>query len=71
MSEAPVEAATEQCGAPVIIPGVLHNRDSGHRCQRLAGHDGVHRWQERWEGSSPLEVEAELRREYEKWDKED
>lgn len=71
MTEDLPEVSNEPCGAPVTVPGVFSatERDTGHRCQRAAGHEGVHRWSERWAGASPREVEAELLRDYEKWDK--
>jgi hypothetical protein len=61
------------CGAPVTIPGVFTpvESDTGHLCQRAAGHPGPHRWSARWEDSAPEEVEAELQADYEKWDKPD
>ena len=67
------EVSNTPCGAPVKIAQVFTpvEYDTGHTCQRPAGHQGVHRWQQRWESVSPREVEAELVRDYEKWDKPD
>jgi hypothetical protein len=73
MSDQPAELSDQPCGAPVTIPNaftpVVH--DTGHLCQRPAGHSGPHRWQQRWEGASPRQVEAEIAADYEKWDKPD
>jgi hypothetical protein len=71
MSPETAEVSNQPCGEPVKFPLVLTpvEHDTGHRCQRLAGHAGVHRWQQRWAGRPPREVEAELARDYEKWDK--
>ncbi|HZG94742.1 MAG TPA: hypothetical protein VEZ46_08525 [Mycobacteriales bacterium] len=70
-TDPPAEISNEPCGLPVNIPGVFSpvTRDTGHVCQRAAGHAGVHRWSAQWTGVSPREVEAELQRDYEKWDK--
>lgn len=58
------------CGEPVRVPGVFSatETDTGHVCQREAGHGGPHRWQARWESSSPAEVEAEIERDRLAWD---
>lgn len=61
------------CGKPVVFPGVFTavETDLGHDCQRAAGHDGPHRWSPNWEDVAPAQVEAELKADYEKWDKPD
>lgn len=64
-------SAPSVCGAPVTFPGVFTSvlSDTGRLCQRASGHDGPHRWSASWDGWSPLDVEAELAADYEKWDK--
>ena len=59
-----------RCDQPVTVPGVFSavTSDTGRRCQRPAGHDGVHRWQPRWEGMSPEAVEAEIARDLATWE---
>ena len=71
MTASPSDLSASACGAPVTIPGVFTSvvTDTGRRCQRVAGHDGPHRWSQRWAGVTPVEVEAELAAEFEKWDK--
>ena len=61
------------CGQPVTVPGVFSavSTDTGHRCQRESGHEGVHRWQARWEGVSTAEVEAEIARDLATWEGEE
>ncbi|HVF05224.1 MAG TPA: hypothetical protein VNA20_10310 [Frankiaceae bacterium] len=62
-----------RCGQPVTVPGVFSavSTDTGHTCQRAAGHEGVHRWQPRWEGVSPAEVEADIARDLAAWEPSD
>lgn len=59
-----------RCDEPVTVTGVFSSvvTDTGHRCQRESGHDGVHRWQARWEGVPPHEVEAEIARDLAAWE---
>ena len=58
------------CGEPVTVPGVFSatSTDTGHRCQREAGHAGVHRWQATWAALAPYEVEAEIERDRLAWE---
>lgn len=59
------------CGAAVTVAGVFTSvqTDTGRLCQRAAGHEGPHRWSASWSAASPVEVEAALAADYEKWDK--
>jgi hypothetical protein len=59
-----------RCDEPVRVPGVFSatETDTGHRCQRVAGHDGPHRWQARWAGLPPEQVEAEIARDLAEWE---
>lgn len=59
-----------RCDAPVTVPGVFSTTetDLGRRCVRAAGHAGPHRWQPRWTGVAPAEVEAEIARDAEMWE---
>lgn len=59
-----------RCGQPVTVPGVFSavSNDTGHTCQREAGHAGVHRWQAKWEGVPPGEVEAAIARDLATWE---
>jgi hypothetical protein len=59
-----------RCDQPVKVPGVFSvtDTDTGRRCLRVAGHDGPHRWQARWEGLPPEEVEAEIARDLAEWE---
>ena len=61
------------CGAPVTVQGVFSATatDTGHRCQREPGHEGVHRWQAKWSGFSPAQVEAEIARDLATWEPSD
>ena len=61
------------CGEPVRVPGVFSatQTDTGHRCQREAGHRGVHRWQAKWAGVPPYEVEADIARDLAAWEPSD
>ncbi|HEU0129436.1 MAG TPA: hypothetical protein VFQ85_00410 [Mycobacteriales bacterium] len=61
------------CGEPVVVPGVFSavSSDTGHRCQREPGHPGAHRWQARWAGLAPHEVEAEIARDLAEWEPSD
>lgn len=61
---------SEVCGAPVTVAGVFSatNVDTGHRCQREPGHPGVHRWQAKWAGLPPYEVEAAIARDLAAWE---
>jgi hypothetical protein len=61
------------CGQPVTVPGVFSSvsTDTGHTCQRLGGHEGPHRWQERWQGVPPEAVEADIARDLATWEGED
>lgn len=61
------------CGQPVTVPGVFSSvsTDTGHACQREAGHEGPHRWQARWEGLSPAAVEADIARDLATWEPSD
>ncbi|MEO6712868.1 MAG: hypothetical protein ABIM89_05495 [Mycobacteriales bacterium] len=45
--------------------------DTGKSCQRAGGHPGPHRWSGSWEGWAPVDVEAAITADYEKWDKPD
>jgi hypothetical protein len=58
------------CGEPVTVPGVFSatETDTGHACQREAGHGGPHRWQARWAALSPAQVEEEIERDRLAWD---
>lgn len=62
-----------RCDQPVTVAGVFSSvsTDTGYRCQRLAGHEGVHRWQPKWESARPEEVEAEIARDLAAWEPED
>jgi hypothetical protein len=73
MTQEAAAGGAERCGQPVKIAAAFTPvvTDTGHTCQRVAGHEGIHRWSAKWENVSPAEVEAELAREYEKWDKPD
>lgn len=59
-----------RCDQPVTVAGVFStvSNDTGHRCQREAGHAGVHRWQAKWEGLPTYEVEAEIARDLAAWE---
>ena len=51
------------------MPGVLSTADKVvGRCVRPAGHEGQHRWSERWERMDPAEVEAEIEADRRKWE---
>jgi hypothetical protein len=58
------------CGEPVTVQGVFSPvaTNTGHLCQREAGHEGVHRWQARWDGMSTAQVEAEIARDLAAWE---
>jgi hypothetical protein len=58
---------------PVTVAGVFswNEVDTGHTCQREAGHPGVHRWQQRWTGLAPHEVEVEIARDLAAWEPSD
>ena len=62
--------AAQRCGAPVEVPGVFSavTSDTGHRCVRAAGHDGVHRWSATWSTMPPSEVEEAVRRAEAAWE---
>ena len=59
-----------RCGAAVTVPGVFSatTSDLGRTCLRAAGHEGPHRWQQRWTAVPPGDVEAEIARDAEQWD---
>jgi hypothetical protein len=61
---------SERCLQSVTVPGVFSSTDTslGRSCVRAAGHEGPHRWQQRWEALPPAEVEAEIERDREKWE---
>lgn len=61
------------CGKPVTVPGVFSatETDLGRLCQREEGHSGPHRWQQKWTGLSPAQVEAEIERDRATWEGED
>lgn len=65
--------ATARCDAAVAVPGVFTTTtsDTGHRCVRAAGHDGVHRWSATWATMPPAEVEAAVRRAEAAWEDDD
>jgi hypothetical protein len=62
-----------RCAAPVTVSDFFPTGEPvAHReCVRLRGHQGPHRWQRRWEGVAPADVEAELARDAEEWDSDD
>ena len=61
------------CGQPVTVPGVFSATatDTGHACQRVAGHDGVHRWQAKWQGLGPEAVESDIARDLATWERDE
>jgi hypothetical protein len=61
------------CGQPVSVPGVFSSTstDTGHTCQREAGHAGPHRWQARWEGVPSSQVEAAIAADLAEWEPSD
>ena len=58
------------CDAPIIIESFFtsERRDTGKRCQRAAGHDGAHRWEQQWVDLTPAAVEARIAELAERWD---
>ena len=62
--------SADRCGAPVVVPGVFSavDSDTGRRCVRKAGHEGVHRWSATWSTMPPDEVEEAVRRAEAAWD---
>ena len=73
MTEHGFGAVAQRCGAPVKIAAAFTPvvTDTGHLCQRAAGHDGIHRWSAKWEAMTPADVEAELAVDYDKWERPD
>ncbi|MCA1823017.1 MAG: hypothetical protein ABR520_04015 [Mycobacteriales bacterium] len=63
---------SERCDAPIVIESFFtsQRRDTGKRCQRVAAHDGPHRYEPGWDGLPPDVVEERVRELVDKWDEE-
>lgn len=60
---------SERCGEPILEPRIFwkSDLDTGHRCVRVRGHDGRHRWSATWEALPPAEVEVAVARDEAAW----